>query len=57
MRPGHPAHRQAAASGAPPHDQVRYLTDPFQRVDFAGFAVDAVRFNWAEMWSRGAEPC
>jgi hypothetical protein len=40
----------------PEHDRVGYLPDPFQRVDFADFAVDSVRFRWAEMWSRASDP-
>lgn len=40
----------------PEHDQVRYLIDPFRGVHFDDFAINAVRFNWHEMWSRGGDP-
>jgi hypothetical protein len=40
----------------PEHDEVCYLIDPFRGVSFDDFAVDSVRFNWHEMWSRGRDP-
>jgi hypothetical protein len=40
----------------PEHDQVRYLTDLFGGLMLDEFAVDSIRFNWDEMWSRGTDP-
>ncbi len=37
-------------------DEVRYLVDPFRGVTFTDFAVDSVRWDWQEMWSRGGAP-
>lgn len=38
------------------HDEVRYLQEPFKDFDFGDFAADAVRGDWAAMWSRGQPP-
>lgn len=40
----------------PAHDRLRYLVSPFSGIDFTDLAVDAVRFDWAELWSRGTDP-
>lgn len=40
----------------PERDEVRYLVDPFERIDSDDFAVDAVQLKWGEMWSRGGPP-
>jgi hypothetical protein len=40
----------------PEHDQVRYLVEPFRGVELGDFAVNAVRFDWHELWSRGGDP-
>lgn len=37
--------------------EVRYLADPFRGVTFDDFAVNAVRFNWHEMWYRPVNRC
>jgi len=37
-------------------DEVRYLTDPFSGVSFSDFAIDSLRWDWNEMWSRGGTP-
>jgi superfamily II DNA or RNA helicase len=37
-------------------DKVRYLMAPFEGVIFSDFAIDSVRWDWNEMWSRGGPP-
>jgi superfamily II DNA or RNA helicase len=40
----------------PEQDEIRYLADPFQGVEFGDFAADGIRGIWAEMWARGYAP-
>jgi len=35
---------------------VRYLVEPFGQMAFDDFAVESVRLDWTEMWSRGGVP-
>ena len=39
-----------------PHDEVRYLADPFATTVFGDFDATGLRGNWAKMWARGMEP-
>jgi hypothetical protein len=40
----------------PERDEVRYLVEPFGQMAFDDFAVESVRLDWTEMWSRGGVP-
>jgi superfamily II DNA or RNA helicase len=41
---------------APDHDQVRYLTTPFEQTDTDDFRVTKFVFSWRHMWDAGRPP-
>ncbi|MGQ4616296.1 helicase-related protein [Nocardia sp. R7R-8] len=40
----------------PEYDEVRYITDPFQHVDFGRFDATELGGNWKKTWMRGGPP-
>lgn len=40
----------------PPHDELRYLDDPFRHTELGSFAATGVRGDWNAMWNQGGAP-
>lgn len=40
----------------PEHDEVRYIVDPFRKVDFGKFDATDLRGDWKKTWARGGDP-
>jgi hypothetical protein len=39
-----------------PHDEVRYLNDPFATTELGDFDATGIRGNWAKQWAKGQDP-
>lgn len=52
-------HRLAMVSVSdrgPDHDQLRYVHEPFRRIDLGDLAATEVRLHWAKTWAKGGPP-
>ncbi|MDB4873527.1 MAG: helicase domain protein, partial [Gemmatimonadales bacterium] len=46
----------AVSKLGPEHDQVRYVADPFARVELGDLAATGIRAGWSKAWATGTGP-
>ncbi len=46
----------AVSDQGPDHDQLRYVHEPFRRIDMGDLAATEVRLDWAKTWAKGTSP-
>ena len=44
------------SKAGPEYDRVRYIADPFSRVDVDGLAATGICASWPTTWTAGSEP-